>query len=76
MRKAGGVILIIVGVILIALAALRAFSVITIFLNNEASGYGVGFLAGTAVFLILLSFLGIKAFKKGRVMLKPSESLK
>ncbi|PIP02948.1 MAG: hypothetical protein COW18_03755 [Zetaproteobacteria bacterium CG12_big_fil_rev_8_21_14_0_65_54_13] len=74
MRKLGGVAFIMVGVVLIVLAALRALGVLTIFLNNETSAYGVGFLAGTAVFLILLSFLGIKAFKKGRGMLKPSEN--
>jgi len=71
MRKLGGITLIIVGVVFVALAALRAFSVLTIFLNEEASAYGGGFFAGTVVMLILLSFLGIKAFKKGRGMLKP-----
>lgn len=73
MRKLGGIILIIVGVILIALAALRAFSVLTIFLNEEASAYGGGFFAGTVVMLILLSFLGFKSFKKGRRMLQSPE---
>jgi len=73
MRKLSGIILIIVGVILIALAALRAFSVLTIFLNAEASAYGGGYFAGTVVMLILFSFLGIKAFKKGRGMFKSSK---
>jgi len=73
MKKLGGITLIIVAVILIALAALRAFDVLAIFLNEEASAYGGGFFAGTVVMLILLSFLGFKSFKKGRGMLKSPE---
>lgn len=69
MRKFGGIVLIIVGVVFIGVAVMRAFEVLVIFLNEETSAYGVGFMTGTAVLLILLSFLGIKAFKRGCTLL-------
>lgn len=66
MRKVGGVLLIALGVILLVVAALRAISVLLMFFGGESTAYGIGFIAGTAVVVVLFAALGLKAMKKGK----------
>lgn len=68
MKKFGGFLLMGIGILLILIAVARAINVSMIFMDSGASAYGIGFIAGTLIMLILFSALGIKAFKKGRTL--------
>jgi hypothetical protein len=70
MRKLGGVILLLVGVIFIGLATLKGLGTLNVLLSTETSTYGVGFIAGSLVAVVLLSYFGVKLVKKGRVRLE------
>ena len=74
MRKIGGVLLIVIGVILILFASLRAVGIFIIFLGGEQTAYGFGFITGTVVFVILFIALGIKTIKKGRTLFAAKET--
>ncbi|MDG1905295.1 MAG: hypothetical protein P8I38_06690 [Arenicella sp.] len=71
MKKIGGFALMALGVLLILIAVLRTISVLMVFMSNGATSYGIGFIAGTALMLLLFSVLGVKAFKKGKSIVKP-----
>ena len=68
MKKLGGVLLIIIGVVLILLAVLRIVSVLFVTLESEMTAYSVGTLVGLAVIVILLLVFGLKSIKKGKSM--------
>lgn len=68
LKKLGGVLLVIIGVVLILLAVLRIVSVLFVTLESEMTAYSVGTLVGLAVIVILLLVFGLKSIKKGKSM--------
>ncbi len=66
MKKLGGVTLMTIGAILILFAILRTLNVFMVFLSEEQTSYGVGFITGTVLVVILLIVLGLKVIKKGK----------
>lgn len=69
MRKAGGIALIALGIVLWVVAAIRLISVAMVAVSESVTAYGVGFWVGTALFVVLFALLGQKSINKGRVLL-------
>ncbi len=75
MRKLGGVIVLLIGVILIGLAVLRGLDTLGVLLSTETSTYGTGYMVGSLVAVVLLSYFGVKLFKKGRNLIHPPDAI-
>jgi len=74
MRKLGGVIVLVIGVILIGLAVLRGLDTLGVLLSTEISTYGTGYMVGSLVAVVLLSYFGVKLVKKGRNLMRPPDT--
>ena len=71
MRKLGGVIVLVIGVILIGLAVLRGLDTLGVLLSTEISTYGTGYMVGSLVAVVLLSYFGVKLVKRSKFNASP-----
>jgi len=74
MKKLSGVTLITVGAILMLMAVLRAITLLLSFTGVSQTTYSIGFIAWASVIIILFIYLGLRAVKKGRLILKAESS--
>ncbi len=72
MNKLGGVFLMLIGVVFVGLAILRGLGTLNVLLSTETSSYGIGFMVGSLVAVVLLSYFGVKLFKKGKSLMAPA----
>ena len=73
MKKLGGVILMLIGVVFVGLATLKGLGTLNVLFSAETSTYGTGFMVGSLVAVVLLSYFGVKLVKKGRALVSSSE---
>ncbi len=62
-----------VGVLFVGLATLKGLGTLNVLLSTETSTYGTGFVVGSLVAVVLLSYFGVKLVKKGRVLVSSTE---
>ena len=74
MKKLSGVTLITVGAVLMLLALLRTITLLLSFTGVSQTTYGIGLIAWASVVIILFIYLGLRAVKKGRLLLKVESS--
>ena len=55
-----------IGVVFVGLATLRGLGTLNILLSTETSTYATGYMVGSLVAVVLLSYFGAKLIKKGR----------
>ena len=71
MKKAGGILLLILGIFLLMGSAINAFNMLSTFsIYNLNSSYDIGFLVGSVLGLLIFSVLGCKSISKGRKLIK------
>jgi len=66
MRKVGGYLLAILGVVLILFGAFGFIDTGYFILTSEPSAYDMGFIVGRCTVLIIVIALGYRAFKKSK----------
>ena len=62
-----------IGVVFVGLAILRGLGTLNVLLSTETSTYGAGFVVGSLVVVVLLSYFGVKLVKKGRALVSSTE---
>jgi len=71
MKKAGGILLLILGIFLLMGSAINAFNMLSTFsISNLNSSYDIGFLVGSVLGLLIFIVLGYKSISKGRKLIK------
>ena len=74
MKKLSGVALITIGPILMLMAVLEAITLLLSITGINQTTYSIGFIVLGLVMIVFLTYLGLRAVKKGRLILKAESS--